>query len=50
MTVEIPLKKKYCVAGQRKHVSTQNHSGTTVKKRRTIDQRKRTGSGRDWYR
>jgi hypothetical protein len=50
MTVEMPLKKKYCAPGKCKHVTAQNHSGTTVHKRRTIDQRKRTGTGRDWYR
>jgi hypothetical protein len=50
VTVEMQLKKKYRAPGRCKRTSSEQQSGTVVKKRRTIDQRKRTGTGRDWYR
>jgi hypothetical protein len=50
MTVAMPLKQKYRTTGKTKRGSAANHTGSTVKKRRTIDERKRTGTGRDWYR
>jgi hypothetical protein len=50
MTVEMKLKKKYRAPGAGKHVSAQNHGGTVAHKRRAVDLRRRTGTGRDWYR
>jgi hypothetical protein len=50
MTVAIPLKKKYREPGKTKRGSGETHSGTVVKKRRAVDNRKHTGQGRDWYR
>jgi hypothetical protein len=50
VTQSMSLKKKYRAPGASKHTAVQNHGGSVVHKRRTIDQRKRTGTGRDWYR
>jgi hypothetical protein len=50
MPVVMPLKEKYRHPRAYKQVGAQNHGGTSVHKRRTIDNRKRTGTGRDWYR
>lgn len=51
MTPAMRLKEKYRHPGIAKHVGAQNHNGTTARrKRRTIDTRKGTGTGRDRYR
>jgi hypothetical protein len=49
MPVVMPLKAKYRHPRAYKNVGSQNHANTVVHKRRSIDNRKRTGTGRDWY-
>jgi hypothetical protein len=49
MTVLMPLKQKYRHPRAYKQVGTANHSDHSSHKRRTLDNRKRTGTGRDWY-
>jgi hypothetical protein len=49
MPVLMPLKAKYRHPRAYKNVGAQNHTNSVVHKRRTVDNRKRTGTGRDWY-
>ena len=48
--MDMRLKSKYRNGRAYKNVGSPNHGGNVRKKRRTIDLRKHTGTGRDWYR
>ena len=50
MSVDMRLKGKYRNGKTYKNVGSQNHNGNVRRKRRSVDMRKFTGTGRDWYR